>query len=537
MPRNGLKSQGFHADERPDAIASVRSAALEAENVVTAATVAPETIARNYLDKVFANDALPEITNPDVDGQPSTFKLISIDDSTIQGSTIVRFTQTLSGVPIWGSAAVVELDQNNDLAAFSSAIGEPHGISPIPTVSPAIAQELVRQYAFLPVDSKLPEPELVYYFEMETEQWYLAFLFRDVTGSAREAEGLPLLADYFIDAHSNQLITALPRMCAANGVDSLNRPRQFETSFDVVTAGQELRNESLNITTRDFLFRDIGRSTANLPGDSVVAPPLPWNPAAVSAHANAEEVARFFVQVLNRRGPDGRGGAFVSSVNCVAAHLGSVGQEWQNSFWLRQQVVYGQRRIGAQFRSFAAALDMVAHEFFHGVTEAHPLRLVYQGEPGALNESYSDIFGVLVGNGLNPNWNAWRWQIGADTGSPLRDMSNPRNSNPSQPDHMSGFRRLPPNVDFGGVHVNSGIHNKAAFNIMNSRDAQGQFLFAPRFIAVLFYSALAHLSATSLFRNSRIAVGIAATRLLQTDPRKAERVNAIAQGFSAVGIE
>ena len=535
MPRNGLKSYGFHAAERPDAVASVRSEALAAGDAVTDAAPASEVIARNYLDKVFANDELPDITNPEIDGEPSTFELISIDDSLIQDSTIVRFTQKLSGVPIFGSSVIVELDQRNDLVAFSSALGEPHGISSIPTVSTAIAQELVRQNAFLLVDSELPEPELVYYFEMETEQWYLAFLFRDVAGSVREVEGLPLLADYFIDARANQLIAALPRMCAANGVDSLNRQRQFQTSFDEITGGDELHNESLNITTRDFSFQDIGRNTANLPGNNVVAPPLPWNPAAVSAHANAEEVARFFLQVLNRRGPDGRGGPFVSSVNCVAAHLGSVGQEWHNSFWLRQQVVYGQRRIGAQFRSFAAALDMVAHEFFHGVTEAHPLRLVYQGEPGALNESYSDIFGVLVGNGLNPNWNEWRWQIGADTGRPLRDMSNPRNSN--QPDHMSGFRRLPPNDDFGGVHVNSGIHNKAAFNIMNSRDSQGQFLFAPRFIAVLFYSALAHMSATSLFRNSRIAVGIAATRLLQSDPRRAERLNAIAQGFSAVGIE
>lgn len=532
MPRNGLKSHGFHVDQRPDAIASVRSAAPATRAAVAADA---ETIARNYLDEVFANESLADITNPDVDGRPSSFELLSIDDSTLEGSTIVRFTQTLSGVPIFGSAVIVELDKNNEFVAFSSALGEPRGTSPSPAVSPGSAQELVRQYALLPADSELPEPELVYYFAPETEQWHLAHLFREVAGSVRDTEGPPLLADYFIDAHSNQLIAALPRMCAANGVDSLNRPRQFETSFDVVTAGQELRNESLNITTRDFSFQDIGRNTANLPGDNIVAPPLPWNPAAVSAHANAEEIARFFLQVLNRRGPDGRGGPFVSSVNCVAAHLGSVGQEWQNSFWLRQQVVYGQRRIGAQFRSFAAALDMVAHEFFHGVTEAHPLRLVYQGETGALNESYSDIFGVLVGNGLNPNWNAWRWQIGADTGRPLRDMSNPRNSN--QPDHMSGFRRLPPNEDFGGVHINSGIHNKAAFNIMNSRDAQGQFLFAPRFIAVLFYSALAHLSATSLFRNSRIAVGIAATRLLQTDPRKAERLNAIAQGFTAVGIE
>lgn len=532
MPRNGLRSYGFHAGQRPDAVASVRSA--EAEEV---AGLPPEveSIARNYLDKVLADDALPDITNLDVDGQSSNFELVSKDYSAISDSTTFRFSQTLSGIPIYGAAIIVELDQANDLVAVSSALGEPHGISSMPSISPAIAQELVRQYANPPADFELPKPELVYFYEMETELWHLAFLLPDVTSSASDADWPPLLADYLVDAHTSQIIAVLARMCAANGVDSLNRQRQFETSFDVVTSGQELRNATLNIITRDFSFQDIGRSTVNLPGANVVAPPLPWNPAAVSAHANAEEVARFFLQVLGRRGPDGRGGPFVSSINCLAAHLGSVGREWLNSFWINQQVVYGQRQNGGQFRSFAAALDMVAHEFFHGVTQSPPLRLIYQNEPGALNESYSDIFGVLVGNGLNPNWDAWRWQIGVDTGGALRDMSNPVNSR--QPAHMRDFRRLPPNVDFGGVHVNSGIHNKAAFNIMNARDAQHRFLFAPRFIAQLFYSALNHLKPTSLFSDSRRAVEIAATRLLQTDPQRVERLNAISQGFAAVGIE
>jgi Zn-dependent metalloprotease len=536
MAGNGLRSHSFHVDRRQDVRASFRRAVPTpaAANAVSDADAGDvENTARDYLERAFASEELPDITNESVNGEHSTFELVTMDHSTITNSTIVRFTQRLSGVPIFGSAITVELDQDNELLAFSSALGEPHGVSPDPAVSPESAQETVRQYAQPPVGFELPEPVLIYYYETENEKWYLAFLLADVAGSSTAGVDVPLRADYVVNAHSGELIAVLARMCAANGVDALNRQRQFETSFDVVTSGQELRNATLNIITRDFRFQDIGVSTANLPGQNLVVPPPPWNPAAVSAHANTEIVARVFLDVLNRRGPDGRGGPFVSSINCVCVQLGSHGQEWLNSFWINHQVVHGQRQSGGQFRSFAAALDMVAHEFFHGVTEVNP-GLIYQNETGALSESYSDIFGVLVGNGLNPNWSPWRWQIGSDTGRPLRDMSNPTSLN--QPDHMNGFRRFPPNEDFGGVHVNSGIHNKAAFNIMMARDAQNRFLFSPRFIAQLFYSSLAHLRPTSLFLDSRRAVELTANTMLRIDPQKEVRLGAISQGFTAVGI-
>jgi Zn-dependent metalloprotease len=538
MPRKGLRSYGFHVDERPDAAASVRSSvrlATEANTLVGDEPRAPESTARDYLYEVFANESLSEITSPDINGDSSTFELLATDYSEITHNTIVRFDQRLSGVRIHGSSVTVELDRNNELVAVNSAFGEPHGIGPTPTISPEDAQVIVQRYANPPAGFQLPEPELIYYLQTEEEKWHLAFIMPDVASSATDSEEAPpLIADYVVDAQSGNIIAVLARICGANGLDALNQPRQFETSFDVVTAGQELRNTTLNIVTRDFTFQDIGTSTANLPGRNIVAPPLPWSPAAISAHANAEVVARFFGEILNRRGPDGRGGPFVSSINCVCVQLGSQGQEWLNSFWINHQVIYGQRRNGAGFRSFAAALDLVAHEFFHGVTEANPPRLVYQNETGALNESYSDIFGVLMANGLNPNWSAWQWQIGAATGRPLRNLSDPTSLD--QPDHMNNFQRLPANNDFGGVHVNSGIHNKAAFNIMTARDAQNNFLFSPRFIAQLFYSALAHLGATSLFSDSRRAVEISAMTLLRTDPQKEQRLAAISQGFAAVGI-
>src|SRR6185436_4215360 len=161
------------------------------------------------------------------------------------------------------------------------------------------------------------------------------------------------LADFILDAQDGQLVERLPRAGAATatGLDALNRSRQFETSFDVVTAGQQLQDATLNIHTQDFAFQDVDANFDNLPGPYVKAPPLPWNPSAVSAHANAELVASFLFRVLGRRGLDGRGGPLVSSINCVWRRMGSNGRNWPNSFWIKNQVIYGQRQSGPQFRS------------------------------------------------------------------------------------------------------------------------------------------------------------------------------------------
>ena len=64
-----------------------------------------------------------------------------------------------------------------------------------------------------------------------------------------------------------------------------------------------------------------------------------------------------------------------------------------------------------KLRSLAVNLDVVGHEMFHGVTDGKS-RLEYQDESGALNESYSDLFGILISNFDKPNIKDWDWQVG-----------------------------------------------------------------------------------------------------------------------------
>ncbi len=112
------------------------------------------------------------------------------------------------------------------------------------------------------------------------------------------------------------------------------------------------------------------------------------------------------------------------------------------------------------------AIDIIGHEFTHAVTAATSA-LTYHGESGALNESFSDIFGTYVEwwDGSTP----FDWTIGEDRIDnlnpnlvPLRDMSNPKSAKSSpQPDTYKGAYWIDTsgNYDYGGVHINSGVQN------------------------------------------------------------------------------
>jgi Zn-dependent metalloprotease len=172
--------------------------------------------------------------------------------------------------------------------------------------------------------------------------------------------------------------------------------------------------------------------------------------AAVDAHFYAGVVYDYYKNVHGRNAIDGKGGAMLS-----AAHFGS---GYDNAFWDGASMSYGDG--GQLFKPLSAGLDVVAHEFTHGVTQATS-NLDYQGQPGALNEAVSDIFGVFIEHSLTPN-DTNNWKMGeliAKGSGTLRDFKNP--SVGQQPDNMS--RYVNTQQDNGGVHINSGIVNNAAY--------------------------------------------------------------------------
>jgi Zn-dependent metalloprotease len=250
---------------------------------------------------------------------------------------------------------------------------------------------------------------------------------------------------------------------------------------------------------------------------------------AQAAHDGAGRVYDYYFNTFQRDGVDGQGSPLVSTV-----HYGSDPQDAENAAWIGeyQQMIYGDG--GRIFKPLAYGLDVVGHEFTHGITGSSA-GLEYRSQSGALNESYSDVFGALIDRG--------NWTIGeAVIKSPpfprpfLRSLEDPNMSgafdpdNPlggvGQPAHVNEYARLPVSRrgDNGGVHVNSGIPNRAAYLIGTS--------IGPEKLEQIYYRTLTqYLGPDSQFMDAARATVRSAQDLYGTT-----EVQAIQTGFSGVGL-
>ena len=169
--------------------------------------------------------------------------------------------------------------------------------------------------------------------------------------------------------------------------------------------------------------------------------------AAFDAHINTAGTYDYFLHEHGRNSFDGNGSPLISYI-----HYGFL---YTNAFWNGEFMTYGD---GNGMNIFPlTSTDIVAHEITHGVTE-FSAGLEYSYESGALNESFSDIFGICVDFYINPEDANWQLaeQIYA-TNNPMRDFADPNSQ--KQPDTYLGDYWHTEPTDHGGVHVNSGVQN------------------------------------------------------------------------------
>ncbi|MBH2888707.1 peptidase M4 family protein [Serratia marcescens] len=252
---------------------------------------------------------------------------------------------------------------------------------------------------------------------------------------------------------------APPRACALhtlNHVQSLlgNKPLRSPTEKNA-RAGEALRD-----------IYDAQNGT-QLPGKPVRKEGQPSNHdvAVDEAYDYLGVTYDFFWQAYRRNSLDNQGLPLVGSVH--------YGKEYQNAFWNGQQMVFGDGD-GEIFNRFTIAIDVVGHELAHGVTESEA-GLIYYQQSGALNESLSDVFGSLVKQfHLQQTADKADWLIGAGLlakgikGKGLRSMSAPGTAyddpllgKDPQPASMKDY--IQTKEDNGGVHLNSGIPNRAFY--------------------------------------------------------------------------
>jgi bacillolysin len=273
------------------------------------------------------------------------------------------------------------------------------------------------------------------------------------------------------------------------------------------------------IETRDYNNTDDG------PYIYVTSTNNTWaKPAAVSAHYSGGVAYDYYRTTFNRNSIDGAGGTITGFINVTDSR-----QSMDNAYWNGEAMFYGNG--GSVFYPLARGLDVAGHEMSHGVIQ-NTANLRYQNEAGALNESFADIFGVMIDRD--------DWQIGEDvikdrttfkTGF-LRDMANPNNGGTSlategfQPKQVSEQYRG--SQDNGGVHINSGITNRA-FYLFATAPAVGKAKAEQ-----VYYRALTQcLEASSNFLDCRACVELACKDLY---PTETALLAAAQSAFTTVGI-
>lgn len=180
---------------------------------------------------------------------------------------------------------------------------------------------------------------------------------------------------------------------------------------------------------------------------------------AVDVHYNSAMVYNFYKDNFNRNSFDNKGTTIKSTV--LYRDPRNPNKPYDNAFWNGSQMVYGDCS-GTYFAHIGSAIDVVAHEFTHAITD-RTANLAYENQSGALNESFSDVLGYFIEGEVED------WLMGEDCYTPnkpgdaLRSLSDPTLY--GQPDNMSNYKNLPNTEqgDWGGVHTNSGIPNKAFY--------------------------------------------------------------------------
>jgi Zn-dependent metalloprotease len=418
----------------------------------------------------------------DIFGMAVTEQELQVEQTDVDdiGMAHITLQQVYQGVEVYNATVKVHLSADGQTV---TAIGNQYipGIQ-LSSVQPTITAEeaLATARQALPGGEVMSAPALVVYartVENPGAEARLAWMV------GLSDDGLPARNVYVIDATRGGMYDVLDRLYYESGAEILEPMARNRETYDAN------HGTSLPGTLRR-------RENDGPVGDQDVD----------NAHDFAGATYDYFKNTHNRDSFDGAGAKIIST-----AHYG---RNYQKAFWNGTQMVYGD--------GFPVK-DVVAHELTHAVTE-RTANLEYNWQSGALNESFSDIFGVMVDRD--------DWLMGEDLPDDalggreaIRDLSDPTRF--GQPAHVRDW--VETSSDHCGVHTNSGIPNKAFYNIATTA-AVGKDK-AER----IFFRTLTHyLQANSSLEDARAQAIQSATDLY---PNEAAVANAVRDGFNAVGLD
>ncbi len=399
--------------------------------------------------------------------------LVRQETDPLAGMVHRRFAQHYRGLPVFGGEVILH-DQNGITRSLTGKYFDITDLSLTPVVTAESAAATLRSTLETGRSPQLKAAPGLIVYPVSDSDVRLAWLMTFTAGREYSMSGV-------VDAHSGAILTFFSNVMNENsGAIGLGRGYHGEAVKLATTlsggkyylADEQRIRPIVQLTYDGKLGGYIPTSTDNSFNSSS---------EAVNAHQFLGFVYDFFYTALGRSGING------SNLDVIAYVNDSSSGNKDNAYWTGEDLmmVFG-TPSGAGGQQLAAAIDVVAHELSHGVTQFSS-NLVYAYESGALNEAFSDVMGAAVEFAFQPVGTGLLqadWFNGEDghieystagcrnladpnTNSQLRNAGFPQNYWYADPSHLS--QQIPPLyyrgnlVDIGGVHLNSTIFGHAFY--------------------------------------------------------------------------
>ncbi len=413
-------------------------------------------ISLNYLRDNTANRAI---------GSADELKVKSVEFDELNMAHTKVF-QTVNEIPVWEGEAIVHLKSDGSLRTITDNLKD----SIIVNTQPNFTAEEAEKFAVQMYDgaAELSEnPKVTLWVFRGKTRDHLTYRVEMPRLDGTEHTSIPVI---FVDAQTGEKVFEYDNLQTASGVSLYSGTVNITT--DLVGSTYYMEDTTRKMGTFNF---NNGTTTAARYTDTNDVWDATAQKAGVDAHYGAAATYDYYKNVHGRNGIDGNSGpGSVTSADGTVSLVSSrvhYSTNYNNAYWNGTAMTYGDGD-GTTFTPLVT-LDICGHEMTHGVTE-RTANLTYSNESGALNESMSDVFGAMVelrarGGTITTD----TWKIGeqaytpSTAGDALRYMDNPHAKSgggytaDDDPDHYS--ERYTGTSDNGGVHINSGIGNKAFY--------------------------------------------------------------------------
>ena len=457
-----------------------------------------------------------------------------------KGITYYKYNQVYKGVPVYNQNIIISVDKNGKILGLSGYYIPDIDIDIIPKKTKEDVEKNLTE--ILGENATIISNDLYVWAGYESQN-----LIYVVTGYSDEMVSL-----FLVDANSGEILSqedafdyATTYSYTGMGLDSKTYTINLEEYMDLLNGeGQRYRfyDPIRNISIADYRYVGgiASAFVSAIPGTTPITVDIvsgnidlalqdeKFIQSAITAMAHYEKIYDYYRNVLDRDSFDNKGSKIIVNLGVTDSTFSS--DDLNNAFWFSPT---NQMFIGNwNGKSFAASLDVLGHEFTHGVV-AYTAELAHTAkeedkmrafETGALNEGYADILGSLI-EGKN-------WTI-AETNEIIRDISNPLSY--KQPCIKGGKYYYPDSYfkegetleqflenhsltyitdyDKGGVHTNSGVVSYAAYLMYKS----GAFSSREE-MAKVWYNSLFLLSSYSNFEDCALAVIKSAKNLGLSEP-------------------